>query len=100
MSLRRTLTCGLLAACCLVLPRSVSAQSIPGLGELQQADTTTRQAVPLPPAPIPLDRAPRRLEQDFDWLRQIYRGLGIDSGYSRVRGELDQRIAHRRFDVS
>jgi small-conductance mechanosensitive channel len=90
MSPRRTLAWGVLGACCLVLPGNVSAQSIPGLGELQQADTTGRQAVPPPPAAIPLEQVPRRFEQDIERLRQIHHGLGIDSGYSRARGELDQ----------
>ncbi len=91
MSLRRILAWGVLAACCLVLPGvDANAQSIPGLGELQQADTTTSQAVPLPPAAIPLEQVPRRLEQDIERLHQIHRGLGIDSGHSRARGELDQ----------
>ena len=89
MNLRRILAWGFLAACGVALPGAdASAQSIPGLGELQQADTTRRQAVPLRPQPIPLDQAPRRLEQDHGRLRSIGKNLVRFDENSRAWAEL------------
>ena len=91
MSLRRILAWGFLAACGVALPGAdARAQSIPGLGELQQADTTGRQAVPLRPQPIPLDQAPRRLEQDHGRLRSIGKNLVRFDENSRAWAELDR----------
>ncbi len=93
LKLRRGVACSLLAASWLLSPAGLVAQGIPVPGQPQQADSLGRQSELAPPAPIPLERAPARLEQDIERLRQIHFDMVRIEDYSQARLELDEILA-------
>ncbi len=84
---RRVLACAMMTGALLCPVSSSIAQeiSIPGL---QEADTARVIKPDTAPAPIPIERVPRRLERDMDRLRQIRLDLSRIEGNSETRIEL------------
>ena len=89
LSLRRGVACGLLAAAFLLSPADLVAQDIPVSGLTQQADSVALPSELAPPAPIPLESVPVRLEQDVERLRKIQRDMARTAGYSDTQLDLD-----------
>jgi potassium efflux system protein len=89
LKLRRGVACSLLAATSLLPPAFLVAQEIPLLEQTQEADSVSRAPVLEPAAPIPLERVPVRLEQDFERLNKIQRNVARAADYSEARLELD-----------
>ena len=89
LNLRRGVAYGLLAAASLLSPADLFPQDSPAAGLTQQADSAALPSELAPPAPIPLESVPVRLEQDVERLRKIQRDMARTAGYSDTQLDLD-----------
>ena len=58
----------------------------------QQADSSAAAMPQVSPAPIPLERAPRRLEQDMERIRQVEVGVRREGANERAKADLDELL--------